>query len=361
MPVTDNSKSRSGSSTRSQRKKGQSQTGTSQNDDFWTCGLCKKQFGDPEDKLIECDRCKLFFCTKCLKMSDQTYAALCQAASVSHWFCLSCEQPALHAIRDDREIEEKCKAYFEEMNKRVEVLENEMPKKADKAVVDQLCSDINNLKTEMQGAHSDVSTLSDRLELIRKENEEKEKRKNNIVVHGLPEKENIPDEEIADELLSVIQVRARPRHVERLGQNRFDNPEVKGRPLRMVMENDTAKSEVMKNATKVRRGQTTSFDCKTVFINPDYTKLEREDSKKLREQLKKKRETDPNWIIRNFKIVRKPLPRTTGSPLGSRSDLGSPPRRPIVPPQHIGSPLSPSYPPASQLLAMRNREEEEQD
>ncbi len=82
-------------------------------------------------------------------MSDQTYAALGQAASVSHWFCMSCEQPALHAIRDDREIEEKCKAYFEEMNKRVEVLEKEMPKKADKAVVDQLCSDINNLKTEM--------------------------------------------------------------------------------------------------------------------------------------------------------------------------------------------------------------------
>ena len=207
---TDRNKSRTGSTSRGRPRKNitvSSQGASIQNDDeFWTCELCKNRFGDPNDKIIECGRCKLYYCAKCLKMSDQTYAALCQAASVSHWFCMTCEAPALHAIRDDREIEEKCKAYFEKMTKRVEELEKELPKKADKTVVDGLCSDMKNFETQMQGAHKDISTLSNRIDMVRNEKREQDRRKNNLVVHGLPEKEEVPDVDLADELLGAQHV-----------------------------------------------------------------------------------------------------------------------------------------------------------
>ena len=46
------------------------------------------------------------------------------------------------------------------------------------------------------------------------------------------------------------------------------------------------------------------------------TKLEREDDKKLLEELKLKRQSDKNWVIKNEKVV--------------------PKRKPCVPPNQIG-------------------------
>ncbi len=46
--------------------------------------------------------------------------------------------------------------------------------------------------------------------------------------------------DLADELLGAKNIEARPRHVEHLGQE-YDNPEVKGRPLRMIMNNEEIK------------------------------------------------------------------------------------------------------------------------
>ena len=48
------------------------------------------------------------------------------------------------------------------------------------------------------------------------------------------------------------------------------------------------------------------YDCKTVFITPDHTILEREQDVKLQEQLKQERAIDPNWIIKGGRLVRKP-------------------------------------------------------
>ena len=46
-------------------------------------------------------------------------------------------------------------------------------------------------------------------------------------------------------------------------------------------------------------------DHKHIYVSPDKTKQERDEEKKLREELKEKRKTDPNLIIRNGKIMKK--------------------------------------------------------
>jgi hypothetical protein len=66
---------------------------------------------------------------------------------------------------------------------------------------------------------------------------------------------------------------------------------------------------VVRNDPKIRKAEGVSFDSNTIFINPDLTILQREDEMELRTKLKKKRETDPNWIIKKGRIVRKAKPR----------------------------------------------------
>ena len=89
-----------------------------------------------------------------------------------------------------------------------------------------------------------------------------------------------------------------------MGKIRQDN---KPRPLRVVLESTNDKFKCLKNAPKIRSAQGLSFNANDVFILPDMTKLERDEDTKLREALKKKRESSPNskWIIRAKKIVQK--------------------------------------------------------
>ena len=65
------------------------------------------------------------------------------------------------------------------------------------------------------------------------------------------------------------------------------------------------RNNIISLGPRVRNAQKVHFNPKTVFIGPDHTKLEREQDIKLRKELAKKRESDPNWLIKNGRIVRK--------------------------------------------------------
>ena len=99
----------------------------------------------------------------------------------------------------------------------------------------------------------------------------------------MPEREGIPDVAVCQEVLNGIGVQTQPRKIERLGR-RFENqdPDGGGRPLRACLENENVKSDVLKNAVKIRKCTEASFNCRTVFISPDLTQFEREEEKKLR-------------------------------------------------------------------------------
>lgn len=61
----------------------------------------------------------------------------------------------------------------------------------------------------------------------------------------------------------------------------------------------------MSQGPRVRNAQRVHFNPKTMFIGPDQTKLDREQDIKLRKELTKKGENDPNWMIKNQRIVKK--------------------------------------------------------
>ena len=75
--------------------------------------------------------------------------------------------------------------------------------------------------------------------------------------------------------------------------------------LKIVLVSTETRNNIISRGPRVRNAQEVHLNPKTVFIGPDHTKLEREQDIKLRKELAKKRESDPNWLIKNGRIVRK--------------------------------------------------------
>ena len=87
-------------------------------------------------------------------------------------------------MKTDQEIEARCAKYMET---EIDQMETEIEKKADKAIVDDMQANIVANKTEISALARDVSDLSN---LLNNEDQERERRKNNKIIKGLPEKDD---------------------------------------------------------------------------------------------------------------------------------------------------------------------------
>ena len=184
------------------------------------------------------------------------------------------------------------------------------------------------------------------------------KRRNNIVIRGLPEGTH-PDENLVNQVMTDIQCQdVEILSVQRLGRitNESDGgaaggadagaiPNVTGgahggatptlnnslnnsqsqepqsnarrvvaRPVRVVLQNPLVKDKVLKAAKNIRKSQSDKFEKNKVFIVPDQTALERRDDANLRQKLQKTRDENPgqDFIIRQRKII--PRPAGSGRP-----------------------------------------------
>jgi hypothetical protein len=63
-------------------------------------------------ELLECEYCDGHFCRLCLKLSAAEYRLLGKRKDF-HWYCPSCEEKALRNIKMEKEIEERCRDYFD--------------------------------------------------------------------------------------------------------------------------------------------------------------------------------------------------------------------------------------------------------
>ena len=208
------------------------------------------------------------------------------------------------AVVVDRDIEERCSIFLESMTKRVEVLEQALPLKTDKTTSDALDVKLNTLMDKVEEAFSDIGTVGKKLDLMRNEAIEIEKRKYNIVVRGLNEDDSLSIDQIASELLESIEVSPEFLKAERLGAKRSDG---KPRPLRIRFKDLNVKELALRNATKIRKAipEKVHFNINTVFICNDMTKLQRDADIELRKKLEERRKVDPNWVIKNGAIVKK--------------------------------------------------------
>ncbi|CAC5385882.1 unnamed protein product [Mytilus coruscus] len=120
---------------------------TSQNDEeAWTCAKCTKMFKEPNAQLMECQRCKEYFCIACLKKTKTEYTMLCKTDAM--WFCGTCriitEQ---HAVKDI-EIERRCKQIMENYEERISSLEKTVENKCDEERVKEIVREEINISNE---------------------------------------------------------------------------------------------------------------------------------------------------------------------------------------------------------------------
>ena len=136
---------------------------------------------------------------------------------------------------------------------------------------------------------------------------DKEKRKLNVVVHNLPET-NSPslaeraekDQELFMDIIKEgLNLIVRPSRSFRVGKRLDDKP----RLLVVSLENADTKFELLKMAPQLRHLNT----WKRIYITPDQTKTEREESKRLREELASRRQAgEANIMIKRGRIVKAP-------------------------------------------------------
>ena len=89
-----------------------------------TCIACKQVFTDLDAKIVCCDRCENWYCSKCAHISDAGYNFLSsQEAENISWFCNTCKDQARSAVLEDKCIEEKCKEYMDKFQQKLKLLE----------------------------------------------------------------------------------------------------------------------------------------------------------------------------------------------------------------------------------------------
>ena len=151
------------------------------------------------------------------------------------------------------------------------------------------------------------SIISSTVSSFLTEEKDRERRRLNLILHGVPESnsENIQTrkdhdstmvQEIFDKHLGVSATIANPI---RLGP-KSDKP----RLIRISVSSDREKANIPRNCTKLRGKDVPDPLCK-VYICPDLTPKEREINKELRDQLKNMNKDGKVYQIKNGRIVQR--------------------------------------------------------
>lgn len=283
------------------------------------CGTCTKKF-NLKDKSVACNACDSWYHIKCQNVSEDKFKVLSMPGNEDLlWFCSGCSKSASKFLK-----------MFTALNERQDKLEDRQGQ-VEKAMTD-LSKGMGEIKQELveltklaTSTDTKVETIIEakladgldqkmeervnvRMKEVHEEIDEKlemEKRKMNIIVHGLKEtvnKDNEPehDLEMVKELFGTGLKLDSVRHVsvvERIGK--ADND--KTRPLRIKLLQFESKAEIMKRAKDLKEND--SF--KKVVITPDLTRKQQIKDKELRTKLKEFRENGiQNCKISKGKIVK---------------------------------------------------------
>lgn len=277
------------------------------------CKVCRQEFTDPNHEMIICDRCDCYVCRACGEITTEQYALLIDNSCKFHWFCEECERPALTAVKKDKLIEQKCNEILDDFKKNVlndlksQILDlrKEIDTlKGDKSVPSNLTANVqkNYVEAVKKDIASQVTAES------AKELAERERRKHNIILFGIPESnaEEL-NERIADDKTFVISLckETLDTDVDISTCKRLRSKAPGKRPLLISVKNEAQASGILRNGHKLRQSESHQ----NIFLKKDYTPLEREEMRRLVEMRDKKREEtiqkggEEKWTIWRGKIV----------------------------------------------------------
>lgn len=279
------------------------------------CDICNRKV----QKGLQCDACSCWYHNGCQGVPKDLFEILDKHESLV-WFCKKCKPKILNkATKESKENEE-----LKSINiKLLEKLEDLVKK------IDDMQEEVNTLKQQLTHNGNGVNVTVNEEEIIQKttkevieylrEEEDKNKRKPNLVMYNIPDANKIDDKEQVDEDLATcydiiensLGLRKDEYHVQeivRLGKprnernNREEN-RPRNRPILVKLANEKEKWTVLKKARNLR--DETDPVKKRVGIAPDLTKKEQEIERQMRQELNmRKAEGETGLYIKNGQILK---------------------------------------------------------
>ena len=273
----------------------------------YPCIRCKRHV-PKTGKAIQCYLCDLWVhagtdgCEP--ELDDNTYKVMLaqkeQGGSLC-WTCMSCRKSA---AKVDKRIKD--------MERRLDSIEERVT--AGDGRVAGVEKEVAELKNRVESLGSNTGQVQENAAAaVFSEMNERENRRDNIVVHELSEPADIVtdgaeratvDLEKFQELLDLIEVDVRVdqavRFCKRLGEKKPEKP----RPLLLGFKDPVAKERVLANTRKLAQAEE---PWAAVSVVQDLTRLQREEDLKLRKEAEKKNgemddDEKKNWI---WKVVGK--------------------------------------------------------
>lgn len=284
---------------KSRKSRFQSTNATSNsNYEEWNCKLCSKQFSDETDKIVQCEYCNDYYCSKCLNLSKSDYEVF-KIPSL-HWFCPECDSKVMQNLKHERQIEERCAVFMQAMENRTVTLETEIKTKVSSDQVKEIVESVineskNKVTTDTNRVDLDIAqTVEKKVSEIR-ESTIKEK---NIIMYGISEtNDKIPavrkesDTRYVEQLTTFLDINCeRYENVIRLGKS--GEKTEKPRPLKVTFKTTDDKKCFMKNLSKLK-GIDENSPFTKIGVTHDMTKSEREANKAKLNEAKEKNDNNP--------------------------------------------------------------------
>ena len=302
------------------KKSKQKKASTSLECKNWTCIGCNKAFTDPDDQVMECDRCRDHFCINCLIMPQQIYEFVKEPSAL--WCSCKCSIAVKTLIKNEK---------------------NDKPRSEE---TDQIRKDldttINCVKTLMKDFHCFVNgpnrtqkandwaktedipvkplkdiILEANAEQVREKKEE-ERRKKNFIIHRAAEQStgNEEDRKEGDKKLvrsfleelelsyDVVEKTTRLAKKTDTSQEKDTPLTEHHRPLMVTLNNSSEVETVMKNLRKLKNAPD---ELRNLRISPDRSMKEREEVRNLIQRAKNLTEQvtgDFMHIVRGTTIIK---------------------------------------------------------
>lgn len=270
------------------------------------CRECNRRVGE-KDEGVQCDECEYWYHLRCSKLTKKSYTIL-QTVEDFEWRCLVCKKKAktIREISINLSVDNKRLAKENTLLlERMAILDNKI-----KGLKEEIKKEVlGDLKLEIVKEVRD--SVKEALSFV-KEKENRLQRENNLVFYNMKESQKTEGKEREEDDRALCQriinhcmkgENLRMAKVIRLGkiiQERENNPP-RPRPLLVKFESTSDRWNLLKNA---RNMKDISEDLQRVNIAPDLNKEEREKDKKLRDELKHRRDNgERNLIIRKGEIV----------------------------------------------------------
>lgn len=255
------------------------------------CSECESDIYD-HDPALQCDLCENWYCNQCLGFSKSVYAFM-NSTKVSDgimWFCKHCRisLPASKKLLQRLDDLESKQTNYEKQIKSLQKCIEEKSKTPQSQVPNDRSG--NTDKAESVNVASIISQVLE-------EQQEREKRKLNIVCFGLPESEETSPvtrreddanriQKIIDEVMEVDSTMT----LQPIRLGRYNAEAVKSRPVKFSVPSVENKQRILESArTKLKISN--QERCKDLFFHSDLTANQRKEAYLLRIERRKNKST----------------------------------------------------------------------